>query len=266
MNRWERIPVQVEAVGVVRVGILAALRRDPFVEVVERNGEVIVIAGLEGWVGRVIESWEQASMSVPIVVLVPDQRNRVRAERLGVFRAVRLEEAPEVLPALIHEARSAARGGWRSPQDLTPAGGGGHGGSRERAVLVLAVRGLSNCEIAEALDLDVQTVKNYLQRAFDRYGVSGRSELVMRIGSPGANRSESSAAVLRRRRPTERQITILAEVLSQGSARAAADRLGLSTRTVESHLSNLRARCGAGSLAQLTRVAIEEGWLESTAV
>jgi DNA-binding NarL/FixJ family response regulator len=50
--------------------------------------------------------------------------------------------------------------------------------ARERQVIQHVAGGLSNREIAEALDLSPHTVKNYLFRIFDKLGVSSRTELL----------------------------------------------------------------------------------------
>jgi DNA-binding NarL/FixJ family response regulator len=49
---------------------------------------------------------------------------------------------------------------------------------RERQVIQHVAGGMSNREIAEALELSPHTVKNYLFRIFDKLGVSSRTELL----------------------------------------------------------------------------------------
>ena len=50
--------------------------------------------------------------------------------------------------------------------------------ARERQVIEHLAGGMSNREIARALDLSPHTVKNYLFRIFDKLGVSSRTELL----------------------------------------------------------------------------------------
>jgi len=50
--------------------------------------------------------------------------------------------------------------------------------ARERQVIQHLAGGMTNREIAEALDLSPHTVKNYLFRIFDKLGVSSRTELL----------------------------------------------------------------------------------------
>ncbi|HEY6345117.1 MAG TPA: LuxR C-terminal-related transcriptional regulator, partial [Bryobacteraceae bacterium] len=50
--------------------------------------------------------------------------------------------------------------------------------ARERQVIQHLAAGMTNREIAHALDLSPHTVKNYLFRIFDKLGVSSRTELL----------------------------------------------------------------------------------------
>ena len=53
----------------------------------------------------------------------------------------------------------------------------------EREVALLAAAGRSNKEIAEQLFLSLRTVENYLHRAYEKLGVSGRAELAAALES-----------------------------------------------------------------------------------
>jgi DNA-binding NarL/FixJ family response regulator len=50
---------------------------------------------------------------------------------------------------------------------------------REEEVMRLVAEGLGNREISELLILSEHTVKNYLFRIFDKFGISNRVELVL---------------------------------------------------------------------------------------
>jgi DNA-binding CsgD family transcriptional regulator len=54
---------------------------------------------------------------------------------------------------------------------------------REREVATLAARGLTSREIAETIVVSTRTVENHLQRAYEKLGVSGRSELAAALGA-----------------------------------------------------------------------------------
>ena len=52
---------------------------------------------------------------------------------------------------------------------------------KERTIVDLVVRGLSNGEIAARLNVTQGTVKNHISRVFDKLGVSSRTELAVRM-------------------------------------------------------------------------------------
>ena len=59
------------------------------------------------------------------------------------------------------------------------------------------------------------------------------------------------------RRATERELVVVAAVLTAGSEKAAAHRLGLSHSTVKHHLANARSKVGAETTAQLVWILAE---------
>jgi two-component system nitrate/nitrite response regulator NarL len=63
---------------------------------------------------------------------------------------------------------------------------------RELEVVRFAAQGKTNRAIADELDLSEHTVKNYLFRAFDKLGVSNRTELLFRLTIHGHSFSETS--------------------------------------------------------------------------
>jgi DNA-binding NarL/FixJ family response regulator len=70
---------------------------------------------------------------------------------------------------LRHIARQAqSRHSVEVPLQLTP---------REREVLCLLESGLTNKEIAQALDLQLSTVKNHVHNVLSKYGATGRAEV-----------------------------------------------------------------------------------------
>ncbi|MDQ3825292.1 MAG: helix-turn-helix transcriptional regulator, partial [Actinomycetota bacterium] len=62
---------------------------------------------------------------------------------------------------------------WGPPTSGTPAG--------RPEVVTLAIRGHTNTEIAKALWLSPYTVQDHLKSAFDKGGVSNRSELTAKL-------------------------------------------------------------------------------------
>jgi DNA-binding NarL/FixJ family response regulator len=94
------------------------------------------------------------------------------AAALDRGRALSLEQAVDrVLRARARDDRPAA--GWAS---LTPA---------ERSVVELAVRGLSNPEIAAELYIGRGTVKTHLAHVYVKLGVANRTELARSAASAG---------------------------------------------------------------------------------
>jgi DNA-binding NarL/FixJ family response regulator len=83
-------------------------------------------------------------------------RSATAFDRRATLLAARCEGA--VTPALVADA----------PVLLSP---------REREIAGLAVAGLASREIAERLFVSVRTVENQLQRAYEKLGVSNRTEL-----------------------------------------------------------------------------------------
>jgi DNA-binding NarL/FixJ family response regulator len=55
----------------------------------------------------------------------------------------------------------------------------------ERRVAELAVEGLTNREIAQALFVTMRTVEGHLSGAFAKLGVRSRTELAPALSSPG---------------------------------------------------------------------------------
>ena len=73
------------------------------------------------------------------------------------------------------------KGEFQRIDDLSP---------QEKRVLALVVEGKTNKEIAQALELSVKTVKNYLTNAFQKLNVSRRSQVASlllkgRVAKPG---------------------------------------------------------------------------------
>lgn len=52
---------------------------------------------------------------------------------------------------------------------------------RQREIVILVIRGLSNREIAEKLFISEQTAKDHLQDAFEKIGVNRRSKLIAKL-------------------------------------------------------------------------------------
>jgi DNA-binding NarL/FixJ family response regulator len=60
--------------------------------------------------------------------------------------------------------------------------------------------------------------------------------------------------------PTEHEIAVLRAWIDCGSAKQAAERLGISHRTVQRHLENLRRKTGCHHTSLVAAMAFENGW------
>lgn len=65
----------------------------------------------------------------------------------------------------------------------TPADGAGHLTPREREVLLLIERGMTNKQIAQDLGIEVRTVKNHVHNLLEKLRVSRRGEAAARLRS-----------------------------------------------------------------------------------
>ena len=73
--------------------------------------------------------------------------------------------------------------------------------------------------------------------------------------------SDLAAAREARRRPSDREIEVIAGVIAGSTNAEVAAALGLSEKTVESHLHRLFDRYGVLSRTELAVLAIDEGWV-----
>ncbi|WP_197518683.1 response regulator transcription factor [Mycobacterium sp. ACS1612] len=85
--------------------------------------------------------------------------------------AVTPKLAARLLRHIAFQARS--RRGGEVPQQLTP---------RERQVMQLLENGMTNRQIARALDLEVSTVKNHVHNLLAKCGVAARGDVVAACG------------------------------------------------------------------------------------
>ena len=88
-------------------------------------------------------------------------------------RASASAQRAQALASRCEGARSPALETGPEPVALT---------KREREVATLAARGLTSREIAETIVVSTRTVENHLQRAYEKLGVSSRSELAAALG------------------------------------------------------------------------------------
>jgi DNA-binding NarL/FixJ family response regulator len=92
-------------------------------------------------------------------------------------------------------------------------------------------------------------------------------EILTAIRTVGAGGTAFSAAALRTsrtapRRPSDREIQVIELVMAGATNAELATALGLSEKTIESHLRRLFDRYGLVSRTELAVTAMDEGWVE----
>ncbi|HTK45553.1 MAG TPA: response regulator transcription factor, partial [Patescibacteria group bacterium] len=127
---------------------------------------------------------------------------------------------------------------------------------------------------AQAIVLTSFDRSSLMRAAFER-GASGfldkrtdPSEILAAVRAVAAGGTAFSAATLDAARyaprpPSLREIEVIREIQRGSTSDEIGGRLGISTRTVESHLRRLFDRYGVVSRAELAVLAINEGWVEA---
>lgn len=97
--------------------------------------------------------------------------------------------------ALVNAVRNVANGGGALSPEITPkvlraaraapAPEGPPLSTREREVVTMLSEGLSNRQIAEQLGISTHTVKTYVNRVFEKYGVRTRAAVAAKARSHG---------------------------------------------------------------------------------
>jgi two-component system, NarL family, nitrate/nitrite response regulator NarL len=140
----------------------------------------------------VLEELNFDSMTTRVIVLTAaeDDRDVVRAMRLGARGVVLKQSASDLLLKSIHKVydgeiwldnrmtaevidafKKSAEAGQRREKPLLS--------EREKEIVQLVAQGFRNREIGEKLFISEQTVKNHLHNIFDKLGVSDRLELAL---------------------------------------------------------------------------------------
>ena len=125
---------------------------------------------------------------VIVLTAAEDDREVIRAMRLGARGVVLKQSATEVLLKSIHRVHAGEI--WLDNRmvaevinafSTTEATRGGKPlvSDREREIVHLIVQGFRNKEIGVKLFISEQTVKNHLHNIFDKLGVSDRLELAL---------------------------------------------------------------------------------------
>jgi DNA-binding CsgD family transcriptional regulator len=149
----------------------------------------------------------------------------------------------------------------RSVRDANTRGQWGRGGAggltrREREVLALVERGLTNSEIARRLRIARPTVAHLLSSAMDRLGAESRAHAVI-LASP--TEDHVSAAVAAPETPETR--ALIGRIAAGETLGQAAHALHLSRRTADRRLARARHALGADRTVVAIVHARRLGWL-----
>ena len=182
---------------VFRQGLAAVLRSRGYTRTHARSGiepvEVLAdLGGREPWVaildvrlaetdGLTLCRALRSGLNPPIVIMLStfDEPAIVQAARAaGAYAYLSKEADPTEIVDLMRQGLE--RGGTVIPLRALPALS-----DRERTVLDCLAAGMSNKRIASELGLGVETVKDHLQRLFDKLGVGDRLNAVRRARELG---------------------------------------------------------------------------------
>jgi DNA-binding NarL/FixJ family response regulator len=208
----------IEDHALVREGLVRLLARiesgvvlrdcadfDSALAVLEDEDEVdlvlldLALPGIDGFVGLDILRRQFPALPVVVVSAFDDAPTITRVMNLGASGFIPKAFSGEALLAALHEvlagnifrpdgAGKAARLDELAP--LPPAGNGVQPGEvglteRQAQVLALLVRGLSNREIGDTLELSEGTVKIHVTAIFKALGVASRTQALVAVARYG---------------------------------------------------------------------------------
>ena len=195
--------------------------------------------------GRVVEAMEGEIVA---------SRARIAATGGGTAHA-RLEAMVEEAEAAGHHAvrKSASRELRTAGRRLRPRAGSEWAGlsAREQAVAELLSAGRTNRQIAGELHVSEHTVRIHVSRVLAAFGAGSRFAVATRLAELFPSDAPATTVEL-----TPRQRAVADRIaLGWANPRIATD-LGVSVRTVEKHLGDIRRRWGVAARAEIARLAL----------
>jgi DNA-binding CsgD family transcriptional regulator len=182
-------------------------------------------------------------------------RARFVASEAGIAVA-RLEAAVAAADRTGHLAvrRAASRELRPSGRRLRPLAGSGWAGlsDRERDVALLIAGGATNALVARTLHLSEHTVRAHVSRVLAAFAAPSRTAVAVALADRLPARGTVAAL-------TARQAAVAALVARGATNVAIAAELGISAKTVEKHLADIRRRAGVTSRAQVGLLAARDG-------
>jgi len=95
---------------------------------------------------------------------------------------------------------------------------------------------------------------DFLEKPFEPDALLGAVAMALRLRSNGAVPEDGEAARRRLEKLTQREHEVLGHLVSGKSNKEAAEKLGISPRTVEFHRANIMEKSGAAGLPELVRL------------
>jgi DNA-binding NarL/FixJ family response regulator len=140
--------------------------------------------GLPGCQGiEAVLRFREAYPAVPVLVVTGSSDGKSIRAALAAGVAGFLPKSASV-PVLLNALRMVAQGGCYIPPEVLgepePQANGAEGRltKRQREVLARLLTGLSNAQIAKALDIEETTVRQHAHSVYGAFGVSTRAELM----------------------------------------------------------------------------------------
>jgi DNA-binding CsgD family transcriptional regulator len=151
-------PARLAELGTLVGGELVAIRVRHAEALASRDGEGLEAAAHAfGQIGHHVDAMIAARQAASAFRAAGWARPAARCDGMGDEAAARCEGASPPISTTVREVAELTR--------------------REREVATLASEGLANREIAERLFLSARTVENHLQHAYEKLGITNRSEL-----------------------------------------------------------------------------------------
>ena len=147
---------------------------------------VIVLASRDAEAARVraIKAIQEQLPDARILAVMPSDARSATLRRAIVAGASGIVLEADVDRVLAVSARAVALGQLAAPERLGRQIAPRPLSHRERQIITLVVRGLTNREIARELYLAESTVKTHLSSAFRKLDARSRAEVVARIEDP----------------------------------------------------------------------------------
>lgn len=151
-----------------------------------RDGDLIVLIGVGGDIARAheIRALAERHPGAAILAVMPAGASNASLRRALVAGTAGIVLDSELEPALVATARATLAGQLAVPRALGRQIAPRPLSHREKEILALVIRGLTNRQIAGRLYLAESTVKTHVSSAFRKLDVRSRAEAAARIEDP----------------------------------------------------------------------------------